>query len=184
MRITLFDCTDDCENKLGAFAAVCRGKDVNFNNKEANAKVLASVLKHNHLSVLRFAYATFLIEGISRACSHQLVRHAHFGFLQESQRSVRSIGNQIIPVSFSDDIKIKWGKLHIQIIDLYNECNKKEDARYILPQSTPTRLLMTGNFQAWEHFLKLRLDDAAQWEIKEVATKINDWLHTIAPNIF
>jgi len=187
MRVTLLDCTDDIENRLGAYARVCRGKKCDFTNRAKNLKTLEVVLRNQHLSVLRFASATILVEEISRACSHQLVRHAHFGFLQESQRSVKSTyDNFVYPLDANAPMA--------QIREIYKEAQcqyehlitlgvRKEDARLVLPQGVVTSLIMTANLQSWLHFLALRLQPAAQWEIKAVAQNVRNILHSLAPTV-
>jgi thymidylate synthase (FAD) len=61
---------------------------------------------------------------------------------------------------------------------------RKEDARFVLPEAAHTTLIVTGNFQAWRDFLNLRLDSAAQWEIRDVASQILVALNKEAPTVF
>jgi len=86
MKVTLLDHTADPEHRIGLSAAACYDSKT---EREACIKRAAHCRDSGHLSVLRFAYATFGVEGISRVCSHQLVRVAHAGILQRSQRYVR-----------------------------------------------------------------------------------------------
>jgi thymidylate synthase (FAD) len=143
-----------------------------------------------HLSTLRFAHATFLVEDISRICSHQFVRSKHLDFLQRSQRYCNEGEvESVMPDSIMSSI------YHIDAWEIQNHAKwlydkliadgfKKEDARFILPQGTTTELLVVGNFQAWYDFIKLRSGKEVQWEIRAVAHEINRQLHGIAPNIF
>jgi thymidylate synthase (FAD) len=141
---------------------------------------------------MRFAYATVAIEGISRVCSHQLVRIAHAGILQESQRYVEQSNVEFVtPPDFEflpGHIKTYWKQTLSDADDVYrmamNHGMKKEDARYILPQSCTTKVNLCMNFQAWQDFLKNRTGKTAQWEVRELALEIEKLLHGIAPEIF
>lgn len=188
MQITLIDHTTDAENKIGLAASKCyNGKS----DRESNIKRAAHCKDVGHLATLRFAYATIEILGISRVCSHQLVRIAHAGILQESQRYVsQSNISWVIPpnVIKHKDFHQKWNTHLNEGLFLYNEAIslgiKKEDARYILSQSCTTNITLCLNFQGWKDFLKNRLCKAAQWEIREVAQEIEKLLQDIAPNVF
>lgn len=189
MKVTLKRYTIDAVNAIGDDAAICYdGKT----DKESNIKRATHCKNKGHLVTLRFAYATFNISGISRVCSHQLVRVAHAGILQESQRYVEQTNIEwIIPPSLESmphQLEMNWYDLLESCERFYNLCiksgMKKEDARYILPQSCITQLNMTGNFQMWRDLLNNRTKKAAQWEIREVAIAIQNELHKIAPEIF
>lgn len=137
------------------------------------------------------ATATFLLDGVSRALTHQLVRHRMASFSQESQRYVdleKGGWSAIIPPKISEnpaartEIEQFWqtatetyGRLRAMGI-------RKEDARFLLPNAAETRIVVTMNFAAWRHFVKLRaVDKAAQWEIRAVGQKILTALAAIAP---
>ena len=83
MQVTMTDVTENAEVKIAEYAAICYDADT---SPDRNKKRVKSLMKQRHLATLRFASATFLVEGISRACSHQIVRHPHLSFLQRSQR--------------------------------------------------------------------------------------------------
>jgi thymidylate synthase (FAD) len=189
MQVELLDFISDIENKIGAYTRTCTGKSINFLDRTNNEKVMRCALKSEHLSILRFGYATFAIKEISRACSHQLVRIAHAGILQESQRSVKKNITKD-QVMFLTDIELnnEWNELSKQLQAFYEKCInsgvKKEDARYIYPEAITTNLVITGNFQTWKHFIKLRTDSSAQWEIRMVALEIQKLLKQIAPSLF
>lgn len=189
MKVNLIDHTQNAAVTIGKAAAICYDAAT---NKEACIKRAKHCIDKSHLSTLRFAYATFNISGISRVCSHQLVRIAHAGILQESQRYVEQF--KIEYVKPPGLLKMpKWFKLawdaHLAISDyLYLSAiklgMKKEDARYILPQACTTQLNITGNFQMWRDLLNNRTKKSAQFEIREVATAIQNELHKVAPEIF
>ena len=136
-----------------------------------------------HHSVFEHISFTFLIEGISRVCSHQLVRHRIASFTQQSQRYVRLKDNKdifVFPESFLKDEKIKRkvDDFYKKSMDLYNfllsEKIRKEDARFIIPQGVKTNLIMTMNFRELMHACSLRLSKHAQWEIRQLFTKIKE----------
>lgn len=189
MKIELLQATPNPEVFIGKMAGICYGKET---TDEATAiKRAAHCVEKGHLSTLRFAYATFHVSGISRVCSHQFVRSKHLDFLQRSQRYCgENEAQNVFPVSISADIDRL--SLYTAIIEhsqqvyehLLTMGVKKEDARMILPQCTETELIVTGNFQAWRDFIKLRSGKEAQWEIRNVAIEIKNQLAQIAPNIF
>jgi thymidylate synthase (FAD) len=189
MQVTMTDHTTDPVNRIGYQAAICYDADTSV---EKNIKRAMHCRDKGHLTVLRFAYASFNIQGISRIASHQIVRVAHAGILQESQRYVeQTLIEWVVPPALKntpEDFHVAWRYYLNQGEMLYNEAlrwgMKKEDARYILPQSCTTQLNMTGNFQMWRDLLNNRTKAAAQWEVREVADEIQRLLHGIAPEIF
>lgn len=138
--------------------------------------------------------ATFLFEGISRACTHQLVRHRLASFSQESQRYVdlsKGEWSAIIPPAVAQDPAAKarldeaWEYLQATYRDLREMGIRKEDARFLLPNAAETRIVTTMNFAAWSHFLWLRaVDKAAQWEIRAMGQRVLEMLHAVAPDVF
>lgn len=175
---------------IGRMAAKCY--DGKVDEVSCQKRTLAC-LKNQHLTTLRFGYATMQIGDISRVCSHQLVRLAHAGMLQESQRYVELSGIEFVdPPELEGcpvDFKYQWATVQDMAEALYQEAVQKKylvkgDARYILPQGCTTAINMTGNFQMWLHFIGLRADKAAQWEIRWLAEACLEILNGIAPNVF
>ena len=185
MKVTLIQNTPNPEEHIGLLAGICYGKTGEQSPEQCIKRAYHCVTK-GHLSTLRFAHATFLIEDISRICSHQFVRSKHLDFLQRSQRYCNEEEtNVVIPESISKyDVQDFVYNAQILYENLIKNGVKKEDARFILPQGTTTELLVVGNFQAWYDFIKLRSGKEVQWEIRAVAHEINRQLHGIAPNIF
>ena len=183
MPVTLKFITPNAEQKIGEYAAICYDSDVSHDACVRRAKSCAS---KGHLATLRFAHAVFHITGISRACSHQLVRSKHLDFLQQSQRYVnQSETGFIYPDSKRDDL---IGSAYRSAMDVYENLIaqgvKKEDARYVLPAGVATEMYVVGNLQAWKDFIKLRADKAAQKEIRDVAIAVNNILAEHCPNLF
>ena len=181
MTATLVDVTPDAERKIATYAAICYDAST---DEDAVERRLCKLLNLGHLATLRFASATFLVSDISRACSHQLVRSKHLDFLQESQRYVKQTDVEFVSPNHND----LYHDAYIAALDYYNKLialgERKENARFVLPNAATTRLYVTGNFQAWKDFLKLRQDKAAQWEIRNVADEVALQLYAVAPNIF
>lgn len=190
MKVTLLDYTQDPEYKIGLYSAECYDSKT---DRESCIRRTKHCKDSGHLATLRFAYATFRVSGISRVCSHQLVRHAHLSYLQRSQRYVAEKSITFIDPpainAMTHDQKLRWAmvqdlseELYLELID--KKTLKKEDARFILPQGCDTSITVTGNFQAWLDFVKLRSDKHAQHEIQSVAIEIRKQLAEVAPNIF
>lgn len=186
MKVTLVDHTVDPVAKIGYFAGEC------YNAKrsvEACIRRAEQCVKDGHLSTLRFANATFHVEDISRVCLAQFTRHVHLSYLVKSQRYVdESEAEFVIPDSMEPSVQQVVAAFNGEALDLYQRLRaagiKKEDARFVLPQAVTTSLYVTGNFQAWSDFLRLRTEKHAQWEIQAVALAIKKELATIAPQLF
>ena len=190
MKIELIYCTPDPEAHIGEMAAECYDSKI---DRESCIKRAAHCVDSGHLATLRFAYATVRISGISRVCSHQIVRVAHAGILQRSQRYVKETSVEYIDppalIGVSDYARSTWAKIQLDAEDLYlhlvdTKQMKKEDARYILPHGCSTSLNITGNFQMWLDIIGNRMTKHAQWEARDVFTEINRQLAEHAPGIF
>lgn len=149
------------------------------NKYNVNYKRVEDCIKLNH-SVSEFANVTFKIEGISRSCLAQLTRHRMASFCVESQRYVKynNLVNTddwyVIPSSIQDNnLEMEYKENMKKIAALYEKMLKSgvraEDARFILPESTKTNLMMTINVRSLMHFFKQRRDKHAQWEIHKLA---------------
>ena len=185
MKIKMTLATPEIE--IGENAKIC------YNTKlsEDGGKDITNSLvhKHKHLAVLRFAYATFKVSGISINAHVHFLRSSHLSFLVESKRYVNAKkAFMVYPKRLGHDAKQKmvkhWGDSIALYQDLINTGIKKEDARAILPTNTSTNLNVTGNLQAWKDFIKLRSDPHAQEEIREVALEIERQLKVQFPNVF
>jgi len=189
MKVTLLDCTSNPVQKIGRAASVCYDAKTDL---ESNAKRAKHCVEKGHLTTLRFAYASFSIEEVSRVASHQIVRIAHAGILQESQRYVEQTNiKYVYPSSvhmLPMDLYHRWVKLHEEASELYGDVIKagikKQDARYCLPQSCHTKLNLCLNFQGWVDVLGNRTKPATQEETREVFLEIQRQLQQIAPEIF
>lgn len=129
--------------------------------------------------------ATFLIDGVSRTCTHQLVRSRLASISQESQRYVeleKGGWEAVIPPAIQDKdstmdiIEEHWRRSEAAYAALRSEGIRKEDARFLLPNAASTRLVVTMPMNGWLHFLEQRDHKAAQWEIRAVAKTIKAML--------
>lgn len=156
------------------------------------SKLLRFLIKAGHHSAIEHAVYTFAIEGISRACTHQLVRHRLASYNQQSQRYVKFLDDfeYITPPAIRDDKAMN--EVFCEYVDNAFELYKKmlasgieaEDARYILPQAGETKIVVTMNARELLHFFELRCCDRAQWEIRELATAMLGLVKETAPVIF
>jgi thymidylate synthase (FAD) len=155
------------------------------------AAFIRARLRDGHESIIEHASATFEISGISRACSHQLVRHRLASYSQESQRYVdMSKPELVIPPTIKNNTQAStvWDGLVERIQSAYRDLRtmgvRKEDARFILPNATATRIVVTMNFREYLHFFRLRITREAQWEIRQMALLMLNNLVPYAPAVF
>jgi thymidylate synthase (FAD) len=155
------------------------------------AKFLRARLREGHESLIEHASATFEISGISRACSHQLVRHRIASYSQESQRYVdMSDPALVIPDAIADDphARAVWDGFVDHVKSTYQELRElgvlKEDARFVLPNAAATRIIVTMNFRELRYFFTLRIAPEAQWEIRQLGVQMLKLLAPRAPTIF
>jgi len=133
---------------------------------------------------------SFEIEGVSRALTHQLVRHRMASYDQESQRFAPSPMDYITPPSIKGTIwEPEFHSVAQRCWQLYKDMIEhgklpKQDARYILPNAAETKLIMTLNARSLMHFLYMRTAAGAQWEVKDLANKLYEIVKPLAPNIF
>jgi thymidylate synthase (FAD) len=154
-------------------------------------KFLQARIREGHESIIEHANVTFEITGISRACSHQLVRHRLASYSQESQRYVDMAAPEfVIPPSVADNPQARaiWDEFMDQVSDTYRRLRelgtRKEDARFVLPNATATRIIVTMNFRSLRHLISVRCDKAAQWEIRALALEMLRQVHELAPAVF
>ena len=173
MKVTLVQATPNPVEIIAQIASIC------YDSDPKNPMALVKHLYNNgHMSVMEHIYFTFKIEGISRACSHQLVRHRHCSFTQRSQRYCSEDGFQFVePVSISKVDHMGGFYSLIQKIDEdYEELQAigvpNEDARYILPNACATSLYLSCNLRELIHMANERLCARAQWEIRDLVREM------------
>ena len=171
-----------------------------------NAGYLRHILEVGHLSLLEHASVTFYISGISRSCTHELIRHRHFSYSQLSQRFVpEHDSNVVAPPAIVGDEHLEelftaatdasraaytelLDALEAKFADVPNAILRRKQARQaarsVLPNATETKIVVTGNYRAWRHFVKMRATEHADVEIRELAVECLRQLKGVAPNVF
>lgn len=148
-------------------------------------------IREGHESIVEHASATFEIGGISRAASHQLVRHRIASYSQESQRYVdMSDPEWVVPPAVAEQAEARavWEEFADQVRSAYRALRehgvRKEDARFVLPNATATRVVLTMNFRELLHVFRLRISPEAQWEVRQVAVRMLEAVFPHAPAVF
>ena len=199
---------DHTENALSIIYASCRqcysskfagdiySEDIDDIQKEEFVKKISD---SGHESPLEHVKFTFAIQGVSRALTHQLVRHRIASYSQQSQRYVNeSDFEYIVPPSIEINQKLKDEYLKIlksiqqsynTLLELYNENGIKgekanQDARFVLPQASETKIVVTMNARQLLHFFKERCCTRAQWEIRSLANEMLNLCRQKLPSVF
>ena len=175
---------------LGCRSALPSSK-INITLDEAREK-MSNARRMKHYGCFEGAVFIFSVEGVSRALTHQLVRHRIASFLQQSQRTVNmGTPSYVTPPTISENPKAKkeFDKMMKNIWKMYSKLSDDyhippEDARFVLPNACTTNIQITMNARSLCHFFKLRLDKHAQWEIRAMAEKMYDEVMIKAPSIF
>jgi thymidylate synthase (FAD) len=171
-----------------------------------NAAYLRHIIDVGHFSVLEHASVSFYITGISRSCTHELIRHRHFSYSQLSQRFVPEHDSQVVvPPGIQDDPELleifraaadasraTYGelltRLEAKFADQPNAVLRRKQARQaaraVLPNATETRIVVTGNYRAWRHFVAMRASEHADIEIRRLAIECLRQLTDVAPQAF
>lgn len=176
MQVSLIQATPNPVKVITDIASICYGKEESKNPD----KLLRHLVKLEHMSTFEHIYYTFKIEGISRACLAQLTRHRHASYTVRSSRYCdESKKENIIPESIKsnpDILDIYTYQVSGRSKDVYDylisKGIKKEDARFVLPQSLSTDLYMSLNLRELIHINKLRTSKQAQWEIRDLVNEI------------
>jgi thymidylate synthase (FAD) len=170
-----------------------------------NAGYLRHILEVGHLSVLEHAGVTMYLRGVSRSLTHELIRHRHFSYSQLSQRYAPSGEAEIV----EPDVIAADAQLHAAFVEATEASlaayrtllagleqrfetgpatlrrkQARQAARAVLPNATETRIVVTGNYRAWRHFIAMRASEHADVEIRALAIECLRELQRIAPNAF
>ena len=190
MEVELLTITPDAEKLIEAAGRTCYDTGDRAGADSA-AKFIRMLIRRGHVSVLEHAAATFRIAGVSRALTHQLVRHRLASYSQRSQRYVSEAGfPYVTPPSVAqnadghrvfDDAVENARAAYEKLIGMGVP---REDARFVLPNATATEIIMTANFREWRHVLALRGHPTAQWEIRRLAIATLKELKIAAPATF
>ncbi|WP_040340196.1 FAD-dependent thymidylate synthase [Candidatus Blastococcus massiliensis] len=171
-----------------------------------NAGYLRHILEVGHLSVLEHGTVSMYLTGVSRSLSHELVRHRHFSYSQLSQRYVPERDAEMVePAVIAEDPELHalfvaatgaaleaydrlLAGLEDRFADVPNGTLRRKQARQaarsVLPNATETRIVVTGNYRAWRHFVAMRASEHADVEIRELAVACLRELQRVAGNVF
>lgn len=205
LHVELINYTPDPEETVAAAARLCYSpvgadKLVEKMTDDEIENLLGIILNNGHYSTLEHVTFTFAIEGISRVTSHQLVRHRIASYSQQSQRYVREKEqfDYIIPDKIKEEEELveffrenmeqqqeMYDRLTAKLIEAgYEEKAAIEAARYVLPNATETKIVVSMNARSLLHFFEVRCCERAQKEIRDMARKILCKVKEIAPIIF
>ncbi len=171
-----------------------------------NAGYLRHIIEIGHLSVLEHGSVTFYLTGVSRSFTHELIRHRHFSYSQLSQRYVPERNAAMV----EPDVIAEDPELHARFVEAteasvraYTELleglekkyadvdnatlrrkQARQAARAVLPNATETRIVVTGNYRAWRHFIGMRATEHADIEIRALAIECLRQLQAKVPNVF
>lgn len=197
MQVELLYHTPDPERAIATAARLCyapvgASELMETMPEERVESVLSTIMKSGHFSTLEHASYTFAVDGVSRALTHQLVRHRIASFNQQSQRYVKyTDGLQVIkPASVAADpatdevFDEAIGAALTAYAKLLEAGVPAEDARYLLPNAAETKIVITMNVRELLHFFGLRCCNRAQWEIRAMADEMLALAKPTAPYIF
>lgn len=167
-------------------------------SRETQADFVSKVLESGHDSPVEHVSFSFAIAGVSRALTHQLVRHRIASYSQQSQRYVDASNmDYVLPPAiaripeakarfeeFMDQVGRAYRDLRQILVDHGREAQANEDARFVLPQAAETRIVVTMNCRSLLHFFSLRCCQRAQWEIRAMADRMLAICQAELPAIF
>jgi thymidylate synthase (FAD) len=188
MKVELLAITPDPERIIEVAARTCYQSEDRM-APETMGQLLPKLIAMGHESPFEHAYASFRVEEVSRAMTHQLVRHRLLAVSQKSQRYVSEKNFAwVVPPSVPAD-KVEDFSRDMEVVrGMYTKWVaaglKKEDARFVLPNACTTEMIVSGNFREWRHVFKVRCHPRAQWEIREACLIMLKELHRHAPNVF
>jgi len=171
-----------------------------------NEGYLRHILEVGHLSVLEHGSVSFYLTGVSRSLTHELIRHRHFSYSQLSQRYVPERNAAMVEpdaIAADPELHAIFDEAAATAIKAYEELlaglqrrfadepnatlrrkQARQAARAILPNATETRIVVTGNYRAWRHFIAMRATEHADVEIRALAVECLRQLQREVPNVF
>ena len=205
LKVTLLQYTPSPERAVASagrlcYAPVSAAELVNEMPEEEVERMVRGLVRSGHMSALEHASFTFAVDGISRACSHQLVRHRLASYNQQSQRYVRfgEKASFVVPPQIMENPEAR--EIFYQAMDNARQAYEKlvelglaagrgkesvfEDARFVLPNAAETKVVVTMNARELRHFFSVRCCRRAQWEIRRLAWVMHYLATNIAPTLF
>ncbi|RNL20774.1 FAD-dependent thymidylate synthase [Slackia faecicanis] len=197
MQVELLYHTPDPERAIATAARLCyapvgASELMETMPPERVESVLSTIMKSGHFSTLEHVSYTFAIDGVSRALTHQLVRHRLASFNQQSQRYVKFKDGlatvKPATVAENEEASALFDEAIEAAVSAYTKLLEAgipaEDARYLLPNAAETKIVVTMNVRELLHFFELRCCNRAQWEIRELAQKMLELVRPTAPYVF
>ncbi len=205
LKVTLLQYTPSPERAVASAGRLCYAPVGAAQLKEGMdddevGRLVAGLVRSGHLSALEHASFTFAVDGISRACSHQLVRHRLASYSQQSQRYVRFSSDEefVVPphIMVSPEAREVFYEamrgaraayerlVEIGLAEGRGKESVFEDARFVLPNAAETKIVVTMNARELRHFFALRCCRRAQWEINRLAWVMRHLVLTVAPGLF
>lgn len=197
MDVRLLYHTPDPERAVAVAARLCYAPVgaadlMEHMSPDAQLKVLRVILGSGHFSALEHGSFTFAIDGVSRAMTHQLVRHRLASYNQQSQRYVSFADEPcfIVPPAVAENPEAleRFNEANHSAFSAYRELIESgveaEDARYLLPNAVETKIVVTMNMRELLHFFEVRCCNRAQWEIRELAHRMLALVEPVAPFVF
>lgn len=204
LSVTLLQNTPDPDRAVAiagrlCYAPVSAAELKHEMSDEDVAKLVGILVRSGHHSALEHASFTFAVDGVSRACTHQLVRHRLASYNQQSQRYVNfgSADSFVVPPSVGanpeaeavflkamDQARAAYDKLvDIGLGEGRTRESAQEDARFVLPNATETKIVVTMNARELRHFFQVRCCRRSQWEINALAWRMRAILRAISPHL-
>jgi len=206
-KVTLVRATDGSEELIADAGRLCYKHDTERlfgSDSENSGEFVNKLMQMGHTSPIEHAVFTFYIEGVSRAMTHQLVRHRLASYSQRSQRyvdhgdfdfivppglegkAVDIDGRNIDAVDYFEQTMEMIGERYAKLKDALGGKGESsnEDARYVLPNACESKIVVTMNARVLLHFFEERLCTCAQWEIRNVAGEMLRLVREVCPAIF
>ena len=175
MKVEMINYMPDCVSTMAKAVSKCY-------DTEPKNSVVQGCIQRRHDSVTEHSQFVFDVSEVSRAFLAQVTRHRHLQFTVESQRYTLS-DTYVMPENLTDeqhrimkDIIESSFQSYRRLVDIGVP---KEDARFVLPEATETKMVISGNYRAWMKFCELRQDKHAQWEIRKFAFEVDRLIHSV-----
>ncbi|MBD3264217.1 MAG: FAD-dependent thymidylate synthase [Candidatus Omnitrophica bacterium] len=196
-RKVIYSAARQCYSRFSAYRIYSEKKKISSVKLK---DFLRHLIRRGHLSPFEHVSFTFALEGISRVCTHQLVRHRIASYSQQSQRYVSMDDFEfVIPPTIAKNKRAK--KIYLETVDNIRNAHEElksilkdspgldrekvnQDLRFILPQGSQTKIVVTMNTRELLHFFSERLCLRAQWEIRSVASRMFSACRKVLPEVF
>lgn len=205
LSVTLLQHTPDPDRAVAIAGRLCYAPISAADLKQGMSdeevgKLVRILVRSGHHSALEHASFSFAVDGVSRACTHQLVRHRLASYNQQSQRYVRFGGGDsfVVPPKIAaspaaetvfleamDQARSAYDRLvELGLAEGRGKESVQEDARFVLPNAAETKIVVTMNARELRHFFRVRCCRRAQWEINALAWRMRGMARAVSPFLF